>query len=134
MRNGSFAAIYAGRYVEGERNIVLVTEQPQAVQSFLVREGVPPSAFEVRLVNATLDRLHRAEAAGLRWLEQFSGGGAVTINIPTNRVIISVERQPLVKISRLLAPLATATTLIAADHTVYHDEEHPSALILPIKS
>jgi uncharacterized protein len=31
-------------------------------------------------------------------------------------------------------PLASATTLIAADHTVYHDAEHPSALILPIKS
>jgi putative CocE/NonD family hydrolase len=31
-------------------------------------------------------------------------------------------------------PLATATTLITADHTVYHDLDHPSALILPVKS
>jgi putative CocE/NonD family hydrolase len=31
-------------------------------------------------------------------------------------------------------PLATSTTLIAADHTVYHDAEHPSAIILPVKS
>lgn len=31
-------------------------------------------------------------------------------------------------------PLATATTLIAADHTVYHDAEHPSAILLPVKS
>lgn len=31
-------------------------------------------------------------------------------------------------------PLATATTLIAADHTVYHDAAHPSAIILPVKS
>jgi putative CocE/NonD family hydrolase len=31
-------------------------------------------------------------------------------------------------------PLASATTLIAADHTVYHDVQHPSALILPVKS
>jgi uncharacterized protein len=31
-------------------------------------------------------------------------------------------------------PLASAITLITADHTVYHDAEHPSALILPIKS
>jgi hypothetical protein len=30
-------------------------------------------------------------------------------------------------------PLATATTLVAADHTVYHDSAHPSALILPVK-
>lgn len=29
-------------------------------------------------------------------------------------------------------PLATATTLIAADQTIYHDPDHPSALILPI--
>lgn len=31
-------------------------------------------------------------------------------------------------------PIATATTLVAADHTVYHDPEHPSAIILPVKS
>jgi putative CocE/NonD family hydrolase len=31
-------------------------------------------------------------------------------------------------------PLATATRLIAADHTVYHDPEHPSAIQLPVKS
>lgn len=31
-------------------------------------------------------------------------------------------------------PLATATTLIGADHTIYHDAEHPSALLLPVKS
>lgn len=30
-------------------------------------------------------------------------------------------------------PLATATTLIAADHTIYHDAQHPSAFILPVK-
>jgi putative CocE/NonD family hydrolase len=30
-------------------------------------------------------------------------------------------------------PLATATSLIAADHTVYHDAQHPSALILPVR-
>ncbi len=29
-------------------------------------------------------------------------------------------------------PLATATTLVAADQTLYHDPDHPSALILPI--
>jgi putative CocE/NonD family hydrolase len=29
-------------------------------------------------------------------------------------------------------PLATATTLVAADQTVYHDPTHPSAIILPI--
>jgi uncharacterized protein len=31
-------------------------------------------------------------------------------------------------------PLATATTLCAADHTVYHDADHPSAILLPVKS
>lgn len=31
-------------------------------------------------------------------------------------------------------PLATATTLIAADHTVYHDAAHPSAIMLPVQS
>ena len=30
-------------------------------------------------------------------------------------------------------PLATATTLVAADHAVYHDAQHPSAIILPIQ-
>jgi putative CocE/NonD family hydrolase len=30
-------------------------------------------------------------------------------------------------------PLATATTLIAADHTVYHDAQHPSAILLPVR-
>ncbi|MFN8442558.1 MAG: CocE/NonD family hydrolase [Caldilineaceae bacterium] len=30
-------------------------------------------------------------------------------------------------------PLATATTLIAAEHTVYHDAQHPSAILLPVK-
>lgn len=30
-------------------------------------------------------------------------------------------------------PLATATTLVAADQTVYHDPAHPSAVILPIR-
>jgi putative CocE/NonD family hydrolase len=30
-------------------------------------------------------------------------------------------------------PLGTATTLVAADHAVYHDLEHPSAIILPAK-
>jgi uncharacterized protein len=30
-------------------------------------------------------------------------------------------------------PLATATQLIAADHTVYHDRQHPSAILLPVK-
>ena len=29
-------------------------------------------------------------------------------------------------------PLATATTLIAAEHTVYHDAQHPSAILLPV--
>jgi putative CocE/NonD family hydrolase len=31
-------------------------------------------------------------------------------------------------------PLATATHLLAADHTVYHDPDHPSAILLPVKS
>ncbi|HEY0601976.1 MAG TPA: CocE/NonD family hydrolase, partial [Herpetosiphonaceae bacterium] len=31
-------------------------------------------------------------------------------------------------------PLATATTLVAADHAVYHDAQHPSAIVLPVKS
>lgn len=31
-------------------------------------------------------------------------------------------------------PLATATTLVAADHTIYHDAQHPSAIMLPVKS
>lgn len=31
-------------------------------------------------------------------------------------------------------PLATATTLRAADHTIYHDAGHPSAILLPVKS
>ena len=31
-------------------------------------------------------------------------------------------------------PLATATTLHAADHTVYRDADHPSAILLPVKS
>lgn len=31
-------------------------------------------------------------------------------------------------------PLASATTLLAADHAVYHDPEHPSALLLPVKA
>jgi putative CocE/NonD family hydrolase len=30
-------------------------------------------------------------------------------------------------------PLATATTLVAADHAVYHDAAHPSAIILPVR-
>lgn len=30
-------------------------------------------------------------------------------------------------------PLATATTLVAAEHTIYHDPQHPSAIILPVK-
>ena len=30
-------------------------------------------------------------------------------------------------------PLATATMLLAADQTVHHDPEHPSALILPVR-
>jgi putative CocE/NonD family hydrolase len=30
-------------------------------------------------------------------------------------------------------PLATATTLVASDHAVYHDAQHPSAIILPIQ-
>jgi hypothetical protein len=29
-------------------------------------------------------------------------------------------------------PLGTATTLLAADQTILHDREHPSALILPV--
>ncbi|HEY7356996.1 MAG TPA: CocE/NonD family hydrolase, partial [Ktedonobacterales bacterium] len=29
-------------------------------------------------------------------------------------------------------PLATATKLVAADQTVYHDPEHPSAVVLPV--
>jgi putative CocE/NonD family hydrolase len=31
-------------------------------------------------------------------------------------------------------PLATAATLCAADHTLYHDAAHPSAILLPVKS
>jgi hypothetical protein len=30
-------------------------------------------------------------------------------------------------------PLGTATTLIAADQAVYHDPDHPSAIVLPVK-
>jgi uncharacterized protein len=30
-------------------------------------------------------------------------------------------------------PLATATTLVATEHTIYHDAQHPSAIILPVK-
>jgi hypothetical protein len=29
-------------------------------------------------------------------------------------------------------PLATARTLVAADQSVFHDPEHPSALLLPV--
>jgi predicted acyl esterase len=29
-------------------------------------------------------------------------------------------------------PLATATKLIAADQTIYHDVAHPSAILLPV--
>jgi uncharacterized protein len=29
-------------------------------------------------------------------------------------------------------PIATAKTMLAADQTVYHDREHPSAVILPV--
>ena len=31
-------------------------------------------------------------------------------------------------------PLATATRLLAADQSVYHDPEHPSAVILPVRA
>jgi putative CocE/NonD family hydrolase len=31
-------------------------------------------------------------------------------------------------------PLATATRLVAADHTVYHDQEHQSAILLPVRT
>jgi putative CocE/NonD family hydrolase len=30
-------------------------------------------------------------------------------------------------------PLATATRLLPADHTIYHDAAHPSAILLPVK-
>ena len=30
-------------------------------------------------------------------------------------------------------PLATATRLLAADQSVYHDPAHPSAVILPVR-
>ncbi|HEY1015964.1 MAG TPA: CocE/NonD family hydrolase [Herpetosiphonaceae bacterium] len=30
-------------------------------------------------------------------------------------------------------PLASATTLLAAEHAIYHDPDHPSAIILPVK-
>jgi hypothetical protein len=30
-------------------------------------------------------------------------------------------------------PLATATTLVAADQSLYHDPAHPSAVILPVR-
>lgn len=30
-------------------------------------------------------------------------------------------------------PLATATTLVVAEHTIYHDPQHPSAILLPVK-
>jgi putative CocE/NonD family hydrolase len=29
-------------------------------------------------------------------------------------------------------PIATTTTMLAAEQTVYHDREHPSAVILPV--
>jgi uncharacterized protein len=29
-------------------------------------------------------------------------------------------------------PIATATTMLAAEQTVYHDREHPSAIVLPV--
>jgi putative CocE/NonD family hydrolase len=31
-------------------------------------------------------------------------------------------------------PLATATRLLPAEHTIYHDAAHPSAILLPVKS
>jgi predicted acyl esterase len=29
-------------------------------------------------------------------------------------------------------PLATATKLVAAEQSVYHDPDHPSAIVLPV--
>ena len=29
-------------------------------------------------------------------------------------------------------PTVTATTMLAAEQTIYHDREHPSAVILPV--
>ena len=31
-------------------------------------------------------------------------------------------------------PIGTATTMVAADQTVLHDREHPSALVLPVSA
>lgn len=95
MRYGPFASVYSGMYAMNTQIIVLVTDQQQAVMTFLREKGVPPSAVEVRRAANSMEQLREAEVAGTRWLEHFVGAGGIGIDIPKNRVVISVEREPL---------------------------------------
>jgi hypothetical protein len=78
---------------------VLVTEDAEAVQAFLIDEGIPESAFEVRTVETSLPTLQAAEEAALDWIgESFKGSGGAGIGSEDNAVVISVERERLVEL------------------------------------
>ena len=99
MQAGPFAGDFVDRYLKDGRIIVLVTDHAEAVQAFLVDEGVPESAFEVRTVETSLPTLQAVEEAALDWIgESFKGGGGVAIDVEANAVVVAVERERLVEL------------------------------------
>ena len=62
----------------------------------------------------------------LGWFRSFIDG---EIPVPSSDDHSIASSRPENEIDARLAP-----TLCAADHTVYHDADHPSAILLPVKS
>lgn len=96
MDTSPYASSYAELYVDSGRSIILIKDDPQRVAVFLSEQGIPKSNFEVRIVNDSLTELEQLQAAAEQWLDQFPGDGGVSIDVPGNRVILDVERQPLI--------------------------------------
>ncbi len=102
LRASPFATDFFGFDSEGIQVVVLVEGSIEAVESYLLDAGFPPSRFIVRSVNVDRLTLHRAEQAATNWLENsFDGGFGIGVVEPENTLTIMVEAQPFVKMSGL---------------------------------
>lgn len=98
---GDFGIIFSGQYLDWEvtKNVVLVTEQVEAVQQYLTERGIPEDVVEVRSVDYTIQELQATEDLLWEWIEtDFRSGAGVTINVPKNKVELSLDTTQLIEI------------------------------------
>ncbi|MBI3977442.1 MAG: CocE/NonD family hydrolase [Chloroflexi bacterium] len=161
---GTFLLTGAGpkdnRVLEARRDVLCYTTPPLAAPvevvgpvrlALYVRSSLAHTDFAGRLCDVHPDGRSINLCDGLFRVEPGRGepqpDGSLRIEIdlwatanrfqPGHRIRLQVASGSHPRWSRNLGtgePLATGTTMVAAEQTVYHDATHPSALVLPVTS